>query len=144
MPFVQGHRAIVGEAGGQGHGRETLGSWASPKRRNRPRHTSVKESVFPFTKFPGVDVILGPGDAIDRRSGRPNCIDLIKNHELGLILNTPNRKGAGSDEGKLRATAVRFNVSMITTVTGARAAVRAIAALRSGAWGVGALQDYHA
>ncbi|MGC9453983.1 MAG: ATP-grasp domain-containing protein, partial [Phycisphaerae bacterium] len=26
----------------------------------RPRHTSVKESVFPFTKFPGVDVILGP------------------------------------------------------------------------------------
>jgi len=25
-----------------------------------PRQTSVKESVFPFTKFPGVDVILGP------------------------------------------------------------------------------------
>ncbi len=26
----------------------------------RPKHTSIKESVFPFTKFPGVDVILGP------------------------------------------------------------------------------------
>ncbi len=26
----------------------------------RPTHTSIKESVFPFTKFPGVDVILGP------------------------------------------------------------------------------------
>ncbi|RPI58227.1 MAG: carbamoyl phosphate synthase large subunit, partial [Planctomycetaceae bacterium] len=26
----------------------------------RPTQTSVKESVFPFTKFPGVDVILGP------------------------------------------------------------------------------------
>jgi len=26
----------------------------------RPAHTSIKESVFPFTKFPGVDVILGP------------------------------------------------------------------------------------
>ena len=26
----------------------------------RPRQTSIKESVFPFTKFPGVDVILGP------------------------------------------------------------------------------------
>jgi carbamoyl-phosphate synthase large subunit len=25
-----------------------------------PDHTSVKESVFPFSKFPGVDVILGP------------------------------------------------------------------------------------
>src|SRR5690606_26050389 len=25
-----------------------------------PKHTSVKEVVFPFSKFPGVDVILGP------------------------------------------------------------------------------------
>ena len=25
-----------------------------------PRHTSVKESVFPFNRFPGVDIILGP------------------------------------------------------------------------------------
>jgi carbamoyl-phosphate synthase large subunit len=26
----------------------------------QPRHFSVKESVFPFNKFPGVDIILGP------------------------------------------------------------------------------------
>ena len=26
----------------------------------QPRHISVKEAVFPFTKFPGTDVILGP------------------------------------------------------------------------------------
>ena len=25
-----------------------------------PAHLSVKESVFPFNKFPGVDVLLGP------------------------------------------------------------------------------------
>jgi len=25
-----------------------------------PRHVSVKESVFPFRKFPGVDIVLGP------------------------------------------------------------------------------------
>ena len=25
-----------------------------------PTHFSVKESVFPFAKFPGVDIILGP------------------------------------------------------------------------------------
>ena len=35
---------------------EELGVTEAP----RPKHTSVKESVFPFTKFPGVDVILGP------------------------------------------------------------------------------------
>ena len=33
-----------------------------------PSHFSVKESVFPFNKFPGVDIILGPGNAFDRRS----------------------------------------------------------------------------
>ncbi len=35
---------------------EELGVTEAP----RPRHTSVKESVFPFTKFPHVDVVLGP------------------------------------------------------------------------------------
>ncbi len=38
--------------------------------------------------------------------------------------------------------AVRAGVPMITTLTGARAAVAAIAALRAGAWSVAALQDY--
>jgi hypothetical protein len=37
---------------------------------------------------------------------------------------------------------VRFNVPMITTTTGAAAGVQAIEALRKGAWGVQALQDY--
>jgi carbamoyl-phosphate synthase large subunit len=74
--------------------------------------------------------------------GRPNAIDMIKNHELALIINTPTRKGMKTDEGKLRATAVRYNVPMITTSTGAAAAVRAIEAIRAGTWGVRALQDY--
>ncbi|MCC7146938.1 MAG: carbamoyl-phosphate synthase large subunit [Phycisphaeraceae bacterium] len=186
-----------------------------------PTHTSVKESVFPFNKFPGVDVILGPemrstGEVMgidpqfalafaksqmaantllptkgkiflsvrdsDKRhlldlarplaamgfevittagtcaflaqqgvktqalkkigEGRPNAIDMIKNHELALIIITPTRKGISSDEGRLRATAVRFNVPMITTITGARAAVSAMQALRRGDWTVRALQDY--
>ena len=187
-----------------------------------PDHTSVKESVFPFSKFPGVDVILGPemrstGEVMGadadfavafaksqmaastilptdgnvffslRRSdkgkhmlavanslaecftiyttpgtydwltengveakrlnrigeGRPHAIDMVKNNQLKLIINTPTRKGMNTDEGKLRATAVRFNVPMVTTTTGAAAAVRAIAALRSGTWSVKALQDYY-
>jgi len=186
-----------------------------------PKHTSVKESVFPFSKFPGVDVILGPemrstGEVmgIDRSfpiafaksqmaantvlptsgkvflsvrrndkahivdvarkllqmgfsvvttqgtheylasqgiqtemvkkisEGRPNAVDLIKNREVALLINTPSRKGLDTDEGRLRSTAVRFNVPMITTTTGAAAAVQAIAALKSGSWDVQALQDY--
>ena len=36
-------------------------------RRFVPKHISVKEAVFPFNKFPGVDTLLGPGDEIHRR-----------------------------------------------------------------------------
>ncbi|MEX2545852.1 MAG: carbamoyl-phosphate synthase large subunit [Phycisphaeraceae bacterium] len=186
-----------------------------------PAHVSVKESVFPFSKFPGVDVILGPemrstGEVMGadpdfsiafaksqmaagmslptsgkvfvsvrdadkaaivpiarqlaamgfdvhatggthrhlaeagvetRRvmkisEGRPHAGDLIKNGELALIINTPTRKGLKTDEGRLRATAVRFNVPMITTITGASAGVRAIRALATGQWQVRAMQDY--
>ena len=38
--------------------------------------------------------------------------------------------------------AVRTGVPIITTITGAQAAVQAIAALRAGAWTVAAMQDY--
>jgi carbamoyl-phosphate synthase large subunit len=73
---------------------------------------------------------------------RPNIVDKLASGEIDLIFNTPTRKGAHTDEGRIRAMAVRRRVPMITTVTGARAAVQAIAALRAGAWSVAAVQDY--
>jgi len=186
---------------------------------------AVKESVFPFSKFPGVDVVLGPemrstGEVMgidrsfpiafaksqmaagivlptDPRKGavfvsvrlqdrtaivepirrlvsmgfevystggtashlkvsgvetrvlqkigegiRPNVLDLMQNREIALIINTPTRTGWQTDEGKIRSTAVRLNVPMITTTTAAMAAVRAIEAMRTGGWDVAAMQDY--
>ena len=44
---------------------------ARPSRRTSGKHIAVKEAVFPFARFPGVDVILGPGDALDRRGHGP-------------------------------------------------------------------------
>jgi carbamoyl-phosphate synthase large subunit len=73
---------------------------------------------------------------------RPNILDKIANGEIKLILNTATRKGGQTDEGRIRALAVQSGVPMITTTSGARVAVQAIAALRAGAWSVGALQDY--
>jgi carbamoyl-phosphate synthase large subunit len=61
---------------------------------------------------------------------------------VDLIVNTASRKGSNTDEGRIRAMAVRQGVPMITTIPGARAAVQAIAALKAGAWGVNATQDY--
>jgi carbamoyl-phosphate synthase large subunit len=188
-----------------------------------PSHVSVKESVFPFTKFPGVDVILGPemrstGEVmgIDRdfplafaksqlaagnvlptggtvfisvrdgdkqgiipiaktlaaagfeiivtggtraalakhgipatkisklAEGRPNIKDFIKNGKVHLIINTPTRKGPQTDEGKIRALAVLNKVPIVTTITGASAAARAIQALQAEDWGVRPLQEYFA
>jgi carbamoyl-phosphate synthase large subunit len=73
---------------------------------------------------------------------RPNVLDLLKSGEIHLVINTPTRTGWNTDEGKIRATATRMGVPMITTASGAKAAVRAIEALRAGDWQVAALQDY--
>ena len=187
-------------------------------------HVAVKEAVFPFAKFPGTDVILGPemkstGEVmgIDRtfplayakatlaegtripdggtlfvsvRQGdhdavvpvarkfadlgfklvatrgtldtltaagveatlvnkiadhvRPNLLDLIANKEVQLIVNTPTRKGSGTDEAKIRAAAFRARVPIVTTLTAADAWAGAIAALREKGWDVKPLQAWHA
>ena len=73
---------------------------------------------------------------------RPNILDKIANGEIDLIINTPTRTGGQTDEGQIRAMAVESRIPMITTVTGALAAVAAIEALRGGTWSVSALQDY--
>ena len=185
-----------------------------------PRHVSVKEAVFPFAKFPGVDIVLGPemrstGEVMgigtdfasafaksqlaalsrlpsegtvfisvaarDRqavvpiarrlaamgfqllgtagtavvleehgvpisivrkiREGRPNLLDYLANGSIALIVNTPSGKGARTDEGRIRASAVSHGVPCITTIAGARAAVAAMERLRSGKLEVYALQD---
>ena len=54
-----------------------------------PKHTSVKEVVFPFAKFPGVDVILGPEM---RSTGEVMGID--RNFELAFG-QEPDRLGYG-------------------------------------------------
>ena len=38
-----------------------------------PKHFSVKEAVFPFLRYQGIDIALGPGNEIDRRSHGNRC-----------------------------------------------------------------------
>jgi carbamoyl-phosphate synthase large subunit len=189
-----------------------------------PRHVSVKESVFPFNKFPGVDAVLGPemrstGEVmgIDRSFAMafaksqmaaggglptqgtvlisvndhdkplilpiarefaelgfriistsrtraalleagieaepvskvqdptgPYLIDLINEGQVNLLINTPIYWGSSAVESRVRSAAIMHNVPLVTTITGARAAVQAIRALREGDWSVQAIQDYHA
>jgi len=185
-----------------------------------PKHYSIKESVFPFNKFPGVDIILGPemkstgevmgiddslpmafaksqiaasaklptsgtvfvsvskrdkeavvpiargfadmgfrliatrgtarvlsehGVSVDVvpkiAEGRPNLLDLMKNGDVQLIINTPSGRGSSPDEGKIRAQGVANRVTCITTLSAAQAAVEACRALRETELTVVALQD---
>ncbi len=71
---------------------------------------------------------------------RPNVLDLMTSGDIQLVINTPTQTGYATDEGKIRAAAVRLGVPMITTLTGARALVSAIEALKAGDWSVAALQ----
>jgi len=76
------------------------------------------------------------------QGARPNVLDLMANGQIGLVINTPTRTGWKTDEGKIRATAVRLSIPMVTTLTAASAMVRAIEAQRVGGVSVVPLQSY--
>jgi carbamoyl-phosphate synthase large subunit len=75
--------------------------------------------------------------------GRPNAIDLLKNKEIQLVINTPAGESPRADEVKIRTTAVYTNTPIMTTLSGAKAAARGIAALKKSGYGVQTLQEYH-
>jgi carbamoyl-phosphate synthase large subunit len=175
-----------------------------------PEFFFVKESVFPFIKFPGVDTLLGPemkstgevmgightfGEAFAKalegagvglprcgkvmlsvrdadkarvvgvardldalgfelfathgtaafisqagvsctgvnkvREGRPHIVDMIKNDEISLIVNTTEGKKAISDSAEIRRAALQHKVSYTTTISGAEATCLALKQLES-------------
>jgi carbamoyl-phosphate synthase large subunit len=75
--------------------------------------------------------------------GSPNVVDLIRERRCDLVINTPTGSGARADGYEIRTAAVRHNIPCVTTMTGATAAVRAIAAKIEGDSGVRSLQEIH-
>ena len=185
-----------------------------------PEYFSVKEAVFPFIKFPGVDSLLGPemkstgevmgvgrtfAEAFSKaqraagidlsdsgkvlisirdedkpkllpiariltgkgyeivatkgtakvledagiacsqvfkvNEGRPNTVDMIKNDQFQLIINTTEDKKAISDSFTMRREALQHQVAYYTTMAGAMAACQALGVLDVG--DVNSLQDLH-
>ncbi len=64
--------------------------------------------------------------------GSPHVVDLIRERRCDLVINTPTGSGARADGYAIRTAAVRHGIPCVTTMTGATAAVRAIAALKQG------------
>jgi carbamoyl-phosphate synthase large subunit len=77
------------------------------------------------------------------QEGRPNALDLLKNREIQLVINTPSGQAPRADEVKIRTTAVYTGTPIMTTLSGARAAVLGISALKKAGYGVKPLQAYH-
>ena len=75
--------------------------------------------------------------------GRPNAVDLLKNREIQLVINTPAGQAPRADEVRIRTTAVYTNTPIMTTMSGAKAAALGIAALRKNGYEVKTLQEYH-
>ena len=74
--------------------------------------------------------------------GRPNCVDMIKNGEISLVVNTPRGMIPRNDENAIRAAAYANNVCIMTTITGAKAALNGIRAMKAKLVDVRALQLY--
>ncbi len=185
-----------------------------------PSYYSVKEAVFPFVKFPGVDPLLGPemkstgevmgvgktfGEAFAKaqraagvdlslsgkvlisvreadkgkapeiakmliekdyqivatkgtakilkdagvecevvykvNEGRPNTVDMIKNDQIQLIVNTTEGVKSINDSFTMRREALQHHVAYYTTMAGAKAACYALGELDAGS--VNCLQDLH-
>jgi carbamoyl-phosphate synthase large subunit len=73
--------------------------------------------------------------------GRPNTVDMIKNDQIQLIINTTEGKKAISDSFTMRREALQHRVTYYTTIAGARAACYALGELDAG--DVNCLQDLH-
>jgi carbamoyl-phosphate synthase large subunit len=76
--------------------------------------------------------------------GRPNCLDLIVNRDIALLINTPAGKHAQHDDYLLRQAAIVNRVSYTTTMSAASAASDAILSLRSRLPSVKSLQEWQA
>jgi carbamoyl-phosphate synthase large subunit len=74
--------------------------------------------------------------------GRPNCLDMIVNRDVQLLINTPMGKHAQLDDYLLRQAAIVHRVSYTTTMSAANAASDAILSLRSRQSTVKSLQEW--
>jgi carbamoyl-phosphate synthase large subunit len=80
-----------------------------------------------------------------QKAGQPGktTVDVIKNGEIQLLINTPLGQQAHADQSAMYAAAIRHNVPLITTLSAAQAAVNGIRALREKDFQVRSLQAHH-
>ncbi|MCP9493288.1 MAG: carbamoyl-phosphate synthase large subunit [Pyrinomonadaceae bacterium MAG19_C2-C3] len=76
--------------------------------------------------------------------GRPNVVDLIKQGDIAIIINTPLGRTSHYDEQAIRRAALQYGVPCVTTMTGAEAIIAALTSNMNGETSVITLQELHA
>jgi carbamoyl-phosphate synthase large subunit len=74
--------------------------------------------------------------------GRPTAIDMIKNGKIAMVINTPSGMIPRRDENLIRSAVYAHNICLMTTITGAAAAINGIKALKRHRVGVRPIQSY--
>ncbi|MBE3071101.1 MAG: carbamoyl-phosphate synthase large subunit [Planctomycetes bacterium] len=75
--------------------------------------------------------------------GRPNVLDMIKNKEVKLVINTVSGKKPRQDEINIRTHAIANSIPLISTISAAAAFVNGIEALKKRGISIKPLQEYH-
>ncbi len=73
--------------------------------------------------------------------GRPDIVDAIKNKEIQLVINTPLGAKSRFDEYEIGRSAIGNKIAIITTISGAQAAIRGIRNLKIGSIQYHSLQE---
>jgi len=74
--------------------------------------------------------------------GRPNIVDMIKNEEIALVINTSDNKASKDDAKIIRREVLNQGIPYFTTIAAAFAAVEAIEFLQTSEEKVKSIQDY--
>jgi carbamoyl-phosphate synthase large subunit len=123
----------------------------SVKDADKPRAVAIARALeeFGFTIYStsGTAKVLADAGVNVKRlaklnEGRPNAVDLIKNGQIKMVINTPGGMIPRRDENAIRSAAYAHNVCLMTTITGAAAAVEGIRALKNKHVGVRPIQKY--
>jgi carbamoyl-phosphate synthase large subunit len=75
--------------------------------------------------------------------GRPNVVDVVKNKQVALVVNTPAGGRARSDGYEIRRAALLYNVPLITTLSSAQAAADGLRRSKAQPWQIHSLQDLY-
>jgi len=129
------------------HGRVFLSVKDADKRNILPVARNLVDLGFQIVATDGTyQALRAAGIDAERvnkvQEGRPNILDLLANRDIQLVINTPHGRNPRADDARIRSRAVQLGVPVITTLSGAQAAVNGIGALKRRDYEVTALHDW--